>query len=403
MTAMTMTSHAKSESALNFNDQGEAGAIEAAQKLRPLLLKNAQIHHRIGELTEEVVDAITTAGFQRLSSPRRWGGASLSSAALARVSAEIAKGCPSTAWSLSVSNSAAWMGSQMKDSMQSAIFAEGPPMLTSPQNGSGVLIAVDGGYVFTGRWSYGTNCHHAKFALLQGVFDGAQPLMCLVGIDEVTREDTWDVVGMCGSGSDTLVATNVFVPESNACKMSGISSGEDFSYEKEASDYWSVFPLLRAKALGVLVGTVEGQLEAVVNSSNRPVLYTNYQKKADSGAYRAAIGEVATKIRTARTIMDSANGINDAAALAARGLNKDEAHHVRAEVAFAIQLLADSSNTLMDLAGSSGFSESNLAQRYWLDFNVGSRHIIFNPYVSFEAYGDFVLGRELSVMDEVVL
>ena len=101
--------------------------------------------------------------------------------------------------------------------------------------------------------------------------------------------------------------------------------------------------------------------------------------------------------------MDSANEVLDQSALEARRLSRDEALRVRGEVALAIKLLAEASNTLMDLAGSSGFSESQLAQRYWLDFNVGARHAIFNPYVSFEAYGDSVLGRELSVMDETWL
>tara|TARA_R110002110_G_C13454717_1_gene717455 strand:- start:1194 stop:2399 length:1206 start_codon:yes stop_codon:yes gene_type:complete len=391
------------ETVLSFNLEGEAKAIHAAKELRPLLRKNAQIHHQIGEITEEVVDALTNAGLHNLAVPRRWGGENLSSVGLARVSAEIARGCPSSAWIISISNSCAWMASQMKDPMQETIFAEGTPMLTSPQNGFGTLEAVEGGYLLTGRWSYGSNCHHAKYALLTGVFEETQPIQCLVSINDVDRLATWDVVGMRGSGSDTLVADKVFVPMEYACRMSGILSAEYFSYDKESSDYWVVFPLLRAKALGILVGAVEGLLDSVLAGSHKPVIYANYAARQDSGAYRASIGEAATKIRTARTIMDAVNNVNDQSALQARHLTVAEAQHIRAEVALVINLLSQASTTLMDLVGSSGFSESNMAQRYWLDFNVGSRHVIFNPYISFEAYGDHVLGRELSVLDELVI
>ena len=386
---------------LSFDNKAEADAIAAAKAMRPLLQKKTQIHHQIGEMTPEVVSAVTEAKFHGLAVPKRWGGGNLSSAALARVSAEVARGCPSTAWSVSITNSVSWMASQMKDSMQEAVFAKGIPMMTSPQNGAGTLSEVDGGYLLSGRWAYGSNCHHAEYALLQGIFNGETPIMTLVNIADVTRLDTWDVVGMRGSGSDTLVADNVFVPYSNTTKMAGVSSGEPFSYEKESSDYWVAFPLLRAKAVGVLVGTVEGQLDAVVAGSTKPVLYTNYVQKQDSAAYRSVIGEAATKIRTARSIMDSTNNMVDAAALEARVFTNEESHYIRAEVALAIKLLSEASNTLMDLSGSSGFSESSPAQRYWLDFNVGSRHVIFNSYISFETYGDFVLGRDLSVMDEL--
>ncbi|MEX1670907.1 acyl-CoA dehydrogenase family protein [Zhongshania guokunii] len=384
---------------LSFDADAEIKAIAAVKAMYPLLKKSTQIHHQIGEMTPEVVAAIIDAKLHELSVPKRWGGGNLSSAALARVSAEIARGCPSTAWSVSITNSVSWMASQMKDSLQQAVFKNGIPMMTSPQNGAGTVVETDGGYLLTGRWAYGSNCHHAEYALLQGILGGEQPLMCLVSINDVKRLNTWDVVGMRGSGSDTLVAENVFVPYGHTTKMAGVSSGEPFSYPKESCDYWVAFPLLRAKALGVLVGTVEGQLDAIISSSNKPVLYSNYAQKQDAASYRAALGEAASKIRAARSIMDSTNSTVDQAALEVRVFTNEESHHIRAEVALAIKLLSEASNTLMDLAGSSGFSESNPAQRYWLDFNVGSRHVIFNSYISFEAYGDFVLGRELNVMN----
>lgn len=388
---------------LSFNDAGEARLIAAARELRPLLAQNAQQHHRMGEMTKEVVDAVIQAGFHKMSVPRRWKGEHLSAKSMSRVSAELAKGCPSAAWALTISNSCVLAGSLMPDSMQKTLFAHGTPMMAASISGMGALQAVDGGYLLSGRWDYCTNCHHAQYALMMGVYEQTQPITSLVSIDDLDRLDNWDVVGMRGTGSDTLVADNVFVPTELSARMRGVEPEESFSYEKEASDYWVLFPLVRAKAVGVLVGTVEGQLEAVAAAASRPAMYSNYQQKQDSAAFRACIGETAAKIGTARTVMDSANETLDRSALEARRLSRDEALRVRGQVALAIKLLAEASNTLMDLAGSSGFSESQLAQRYWLDFNVGARHAIFNPYVSFEAYGDSVLGRELSVMDEVWL
>ena len=388
---------------LSFNDAGEAKLIAAAREVRPLLARNAPIHARIGEMTEEVVDAVVKSGFHNMAVPTRWNGEHLSAKSMARVSAELAKGCPSTAWTITITNSCVLVGSQMTDIMQQKLFADGTPMMAASIAGMGSLQAVDGGLLLSGRWDYCTNCHHAQYTLMQGIYEKTQPIMCLVPMDDLTRLDNWDMVGMRGTGSDTLVAENVFVPTELSAKISGFETEEGFSYEKEASDHWIMFPLVRAKAVGVLVGTVEGQLEAVAATASRPAVYSKYQQKQDSAAFRACIGETAAKISTARNIMDSVNDLLDQSALEARLLTRDEALRVRAEVAICIKHLAEASNTLMDLAGSSGFSESKLAQRYWLDFNVGARHAIFSPYVSFEAYGDFVLGRDLSVMDEAFL
>ncbi len=388
---------------LAFNNSIEEQLIDSARQIRPLLRKNLHLHDQQGRLTAEVVKALCDAGFHNMSVPARWKGLNLSAAAMARVAAEIAKGCPSAAWCFSITNSVAWLVSQMPDTMQQAVFGNGTPMLTSPQNGAGTIVEVEGGFLLTGKWTYASNCRHASLALLQAVSADGLPHLTIVKIGDVTIENTWKVAGMRGTGSDTIVANNVFVPKDHCCLMQGIGSAEGYSYAKEASDYWVGFPLLRSKAMGILVGAVEGQLEAVVESSGRPVIYSSFSKKQDSASYRLLIGDAAAKIRSARTIMNNSNGANDAAALAARTLTAEERMDSRVEMAAAIKLLNEASSTLMDLAGSSGFSETNLAQHYWRDFNVGSRHVIFNAYVSNEAYGATVLGCEQQVLPEMFL
>lgn len=388
-------------SRLSFNESAEKNLIEAAQKIRPLLRKSLPAHDLQGRLTDEVVKAMCEAGLHNMSVPARWKGLNLSSAAMSRVAAEIAKGCPSAAWSFSITNSVAWLASQMPDRMQLAVFGNGTPLLTSPQNGAGTITATSGGYLLNGKWAYASNCHHASLALLQGASADGQPYLTVARMSDVKIQNTWKVAGMRGSGSDTIVAENVFIPQDLCCLMQGIGSAEGYSYAKEASDYWIGFPLLRSKAAGILVGAVEGQLDMVVESSERPVIYSSFAKKRDSASFRFLIGEAAAKIRSARTIIDKCNNDNDVAALAARAMTVEERMHSRVEIAAAIKLLNEASSSLMDLAGSSGFAETNLAQQYWRDFNVGSRHVIFNPYVSNEAFGATVLGSTQEILHEM--
>ncbi len=383
-----------------FNHAAEQQLIESARQLRPMLRSNLPLHEKQGKLADAVLEAACAAGFHKMAVPARWNGLQLSSAAMARVGAEIARGCPSTGWALSITNSVGWLVSQMPDSMQEFAFGKGIPLMTGPQNGAGTLEPTDGGYLLSGKWSYGTNCRHAQLAMLQGVCADGLPHLCLVRMSDVTILDTWNVAGMRGTGSDTVVAEKVFVPKGHYCLMKGIGSAEPYSYVREPGDHWIGFPLLRSKALGILVGAVEGQLDAIVDSSARPVLYSAFAQKQDSASYRALLGDAAARIRAARTIMNSSNDANDAAALARRALTAQERLDSRVETAAAIRLLNEASSMLMDLAGSSGFSQTSLAQQYWRDFNVGSRHVIFNAYVSNEAFGATVLGHAQEILPE---
>ena len=140
--------------------------IERARALRPLLLSHAQTHEDRGELVSEVIDALDEAGLFRMSAPRRWGGLCLPSYTMANVSRELAKGCPSTAWVVSIVNSCVWIASTMAPSMQELIFADGVPRICGPSNGAGTLELRDGQYVVNGKWSYGSASHHASWAMV---------------------------------------------------------------------------------------------------------------------------------------------------------------------------------------------------------------------------------------------
>jgi alkylation response protein AidB-like acyl-CoA dehydrogenase len=50
--------------------------------------------------------------------------------------------------------------------------------------------------------------------------------MAFAPMSELEIEDTWFVAGMCGTGSNTLVAKDVFVPDHRVLPMSKILNGE---------------------------------------------------------------------------------------------------------------------------------------------------------------------------------
>ncbi len=395
-----------SDSRFSFQDAMAEQLLAAARAVRPLLESKAAQHEEQNELSPEVVDALTEAGIFSMAGPRRIGGLAQSSRSMARVAAELAKGCPSTAWVYTIYNSCLWFASKLPAGMQAQIFADGLPRICSPQNGIGELVADGDGYRLTGRWSYATGSHHAAWTMIPAISPEQLPVLVALPMSAVKLDHTWLVSGMKGTGSDTVVADDVRVESANIAPFSDIAVAPPATVDdavREASDFWVNYPILRAKALGVLLGCAEGLLEVIAAKSGGPIIYSTYAHKSDSAAYHAAIGEAATQIQAARRLVEDSCGRIDAAACEGRVQSVEERAEARGEGALVIHLLHTAIERLMDLGGSSGFTTTAPAQRYWRDFSISARHVIFNSQISYETVGRRVLGIEPGIVDPDML
>jgi len=390
----------------SFQDELADELIDRAKSVRPLLESKAAEHEQNSELSRDVVDKLTEIGVFSMAGPLRVGGLAQSSRSMARVAAELAKGCPSTAWVYTIYNSCLWFASKLPAAIQQQIFANGIPLICSPQNGIGHLVADGDSYRLTGRWSYATGSHHAAWTMVPAISPEQLPVLAVMPMSDVTLDYTWQVSGMKGTGSDTVVANDVTVPAGMIAAFSDIAVAPPATVDEDvrvASDYWVNYPILRAKALGVLVGCAEGLLEVIAAKSTGPIIYSSYAHKSDSAAYHASIGEAVTQIQAARRMVEDSCARIDAAASDGRVQSVEERTEARGEGALVIRLLHDAIERLLDLGGSSGFATTAAAQRYWRDFAIGSRHVIFNAQISYEQAGRHLLGIEPGVVEPDML
>lgn len=389
-----------------FDEQIADELVARAKAVRPLLESKADEHETNNELSKEVIDKLTEIGVFAMAGPARVGGLAQSSRSMANVAAELAKGCPSTAWVYTIYNSCLWFASKLPSGIQEKIFANGVPLICSPQNGIGHLVPEGNSYRLTGRWSYATGSHHAAWTMVPALSPDELPVLAVMPMSDVELDYTWHVAGMKGTGSDTVVANDVLVPSNMIAAFSDIASAAPDTVDESlrvASDYWVNYPILRAKALGVLVGCAEGLLEAVAAKSNSPILYSIYTHKRDSAAFHAAIGEAATLIQAARRMVEDSCSRIDRAACEGRVQSVAERTEARGAGALVIRLLHEGIELLMDLGGSSGFTTTAPAQRYWRDYATGSRHVLFNSQISYEQAGRHLLGIEPGIVEPDML
>jgi alkylation response protein AidB-like acyl-CoA dehydrogenase len=169
-------------------------------------------------------------GFLALVVPTELGGHGLSRTETAAVLRALARHCPSTALALSmhthVAAAAAWRWKHQKapvDGLLKRIASENLQLLSSGGSdwlpGSGKAEKVEGGYRINARKTFASGAPAAQLfmtgAIEQDAPDGPTVLQFGVPMntDGVSIVETWDTLGMRGSGSHDVVFDNVFVPD----------------------------------------------------------------------------------------------------------------------------------------------------------------------------------------------
>jgi alkylation response protein AidB-like acyl-CoA dehydrogenase len=391
---------------IGFDDDAEAQILSGLRALRPLLQAEAAAAEALRSPTDKVVAALDELDVWAVAVPKRLGGRGISSTGLLRVSAEMAKGDPSVSWVSQIINGTTSVTTLASDELQEEIFGNGVPKISGVFNPPGTATPVEGGYRVSGKWPYcsgfrqsawgqwGVKIVHADGSVVPGNF-------CYVPSSEMHIEDTWYVPGLQGTGSDTAVAEHVFVPEHRmvhaARSYNYVAPGK--KHHGAPSDYFPPLTMVHRTSAGVLLGAAEGLYEVVSEAAKvRPVVATSFTRQIDSQVAVRDLGEAATKLLTARMLLESATREMDAAALQRRPLTMPERCRSKAQGCFAAQIMTEAVESLMFIAGSSAFNYSNTASRYWRDFNVGARHFAYAPNIGFEVYGRSLLGVEPNLM-----
>lgn len=372
--------------------------LTGVEKLLPDLAAAYAGKEEMIDMPPALIDALDRIGAFRLQTPKRVGGLCASAETLTEAAIRVSRANPIAGWQIIVMNSASWVASLSPDRVQKVVFAGGVPRMCASTNGSGTIRQqADGSHVVNGAWHYASGSHYSAWATFPCVGEDDVVYNVAVPMDQLRIDYTWQVAGMRGTGSDTLVADNVTVGPEQVCSMVELWGGAA-SPERQASaelcDRWQLWPLMRAKLLGVCVGAAQGLLDTVIAAKDKPILYTSHARRADSSMFQAAVGRAAAKIEAARMlIMDSMREIDNAAAQG-RTMSHAECARLRGFIGLVVDLLQPTVDDLMNQLGSSAFADKHVAQRYWRDFGSGVRHAVFHGDSSYEIAGRQMLGVE---------
>src|SRR5437762_5829690 len=197
--------------------------VEAAQALGPVIREHAEEAERERRLAKPVLDALARGGFLRLYGPRSLGGLEVDPITCARV-VEVLSGFDSAVgWAMQSANGMTWWCARLPDEGAEEIYADTPDVfMATAFHPLLQAVPVEGGYRLSGRNSFASNGHDARWLALFGqVMDGEQPRMvdgapevigAMLPVEQAEILDTWHVWGMRGTDSNDLAVHDVFVP-----------------------------------------------------------------------------------------------------------------------------------------------------------------------------------------------
>jgi alkylation response protein AidB-like acyl-CoA dehydrogenase len=374
--------------------------VGRVRALLPMLERNAPAVEDARRVGEENIEALRAAGIFKIMVPRRFGGLETDIRTKIEVAREVAKGCGSTAWVTSLMNVCSFFAGLASAEAQEDIWGANPDArIAGVFNASSTSRKVDGGYIVSGRWPWSSGCLHADWGMF-GIpivdADGTKvgESLAFMPMSEITIEETWFTAGMRGSGSNTSVAEEVFVPEHRLISIPGVLAGETPTpYKDEALYRASFVPVAALILAGPQLGLCSRALEYVLEMApKRRIAYTFYTRQTDSPSFQLAMAKAATLVDTAHLFAYRAADLIDEAARDARQLTYLERARIRMDVGHTVTAARDAIDILMSSHGASAFADFNPLQRIWRDCETASRHAVVGPDIAAEVYGRALVG-----------
>jgi alkylation response protein AidB-like acyl-CoA dehydrogenase len=370
------------------------------EQTKPILTANVDETEANRRVAQANIDALTEAGAFKVTVPRRFGGYEMTIREKLEVSAAVAEACGSTGWVVALTNVCNWMASVLPDQAQQDIFGANPDAkVAGVLNPSADVQKVDGGYQVSGQWPWASGSWHADWALVGIVVpdEAGQPVdqaLAFIPMRELSIKETWFVAGMKGTGSNTIIADKVFVPEHRLHSVPQALQNEYATEHTDEALYRSSFiPVLTLILAGPQLGLGRAALRFVMDKApKRGIAYTKFERQIDSTAFQLQVANAATLIDTAHLhVFRAAADIDDAAA-AGEKLSYVGRARVRADTAYAITKIREAIDALLSAHGASSFAEVSPLQRIWRDANTAGRHAVVDPLVNQEVYGKALLG-----------
>ena len=391
--------------ARGFADVTFEEAMGRARALVPVLRERAVAAETLRQMQPETLEDLHRTGLFRFHQPKRWGGMELPFVAIFDSPAEVGRGCASTAWNIGNLAIHHWLLALYEERAQEEIWGKNPDALIA----SGIAFPqgrgrrVDGGFVVSGFWNFSSGvdvCDWNMLAVL--VRDGDKVVdhrMCVVPRSDYEIVDDWNVLGMRSTGSKSVRANEIFVPEHRALCMYLARGGSDApgAAGNPGGVYRVPISGLSSHCLaGAGVGNAQAALEMTIDAiKERSTNYTAMRMR-DFQAVQLRVARAGAMIDAARLTIRADCLDGQRIADEGRVPSIEDKLRYRRNVAWAMEQCTEAVDSLHALAGANGIYDRYPIQRLFRDQHALAAHIGYSmdaqagPWALVAMGGEFV-------------
>ncbi|VCU67976.1 Flavin-dependent monooxygenase, oxygenase subunit HsaA [Pigmentiphaga humi] len=385
---------------------GHHSLHDALEALAPMLKASARAVETARRVPASHVDAIRATGFFDLVKPAAYGGAERDFATLVEANLILARNCASTAWVCGLLAAHQWLVASFPAQAQQDVWgSNADALLCGSYAPAARAQAVPGGYRLSGKWSFASGCDNAHWAVCAAMIPALadpgrlEPAFLLVPAADYRVDDTWDVVGLAGTGSKTLVLDEVFVPGHRILTFAQTTSGATPGAEHHRHEPGYRIPMLAvipSCLASVAVGAAQGALADYIAATSvrvtRGAVAGGQQKMAEFPTVQLRVAEAAAAVDAAQEIL--LRDLRRVAAAVARGQVLTEEARIlsRRGQAYAVALALRAVEALNAATGGMGLDLNHPVQRAWRDVNAIARHISMNWDAVGTMSGQMLLG-----------
>ncbi|NTJ43765.1 flavin-dependent monooxygenase [Agrobacterium larrymoorei] len=376
-----------------------SGTARLAERIVPVLEKirqSARDTEKSGRVPSAHIDLLRSVGYFDIVKPARFGGEQGAFADLVEANIEISAACASTGWVAGLLSAHQWLLAMFDERVQKEVWGSNPDALLCGSYAP-VRMAerVPGGFKLSGDWAFASGCENAQWALCAAIIppdtegDRAVPAFLLVPASDYSISETWDVVGLAGTGSKSLVLQDVFVPEYRILTFPDATAGRTPGGRGYSGVGLYNIPLLMgvpfclgSAAVGAAKGALESYIDLMSNRVTRGAVAGGNNKIAEFPTIQLRVAEAAASVDAAREIMlrdiTKAQELAQAREDGLVEITEEDRILARRSQSFSVSLALRAVEALNASTGGLGLQMSNPVQRAWRDANAVGRHISMN-------------------------
>ena len=329
------------------------------------------------DIPEGLRDELREAGAFRLLTPRELGGSETPLTTTMAVYEQLGRIDASVAWVVWNANFG-FVGALMDESGVARVWGNGSEPVFANSGMPGVAIPVEGGYRLSGNWKIVSGVNGATWVVVIAiVMDGDAPRVTEAGTpdvrlvsvrrDQLTVQNTWNVTGMRGSGSNNVVIEDAFVPEELAVQFDRPARIDRPLYRGFIPSL--VIPGCTAIALGVTQTAIDETVKLAATKKSM-----TGARLADIPHTQFVVARSQAALDAARLLLFSAIGALQEAATANEPVTIEQRAALRAAMSYGAQVGREALVAMYELSSSSSLYVGNPIERLFRDGMVALQH-----------------------------